>query len=172
MKAELRDRNDPLRHVVQAVWPAKPISMSKCPVLPSSVLIFKFFMWFKVAILIEEMKMSISDIVSNLSKNCACGIASETPRNCGTFTVVCTVTTRHQSLSSNGCHQVVQELDLWELDGLLNSNIVGVTSLKHSTRSTLHTLDVKKKPLEGQTTPQLLELVLWSVETSTKPATW
>ena len=39
-----------------------------CPVLPSSVLIFKFLMWSKVATLIEEMKMSISDIVSNVQE--------------------------------------------------------------------------------------------------------
>ena len=55
--------------------------------------------------------------VSNLSKNCTCGISTGTPSNCGTSTVVCTVTTKHQSF----CHQLVQELHLWELVNLLNS---------------------------------------------------
>ena len=42
--------------------PAKSISSSKCLVFPSSVMFFKLFMWCKVAILIEETKMSISDM--------------------------------------------------------------------------------------------------------------
>ena len=50
--------------------------------------------------------------VSNLSKNCTCGLSTGTSSNCGTSTVVCTVTTRHQSLNNNGCHQLVQELHL------------------------------------------------------------
>ena len=36
--------------------------------------------------------------VSKLSKNCTRGISTGTPNNRGTSTVVCTVTTRHQSL--------------------------------------------------------------------------
>ena len=53
--------------------------------------------------------------VSNLSKNCTSGISTGTSSNCGTSTVVCTVTIRHQSLNNNGCHQLVQELHLWGL---------------------------------------------------------
>ena len=65
---------------------------------------FKLFMWSRVAILIEETKMSISDMtistghaqpaLTNLTKrNCACGIGTGTPSNCGNFTVVCADTT-------------------------------------------------------------------------------
>ena len=49
--------------------------------------------------------------VSNLSNICTCGISTS---NCGT-SVVCTVTTRHQSLNNNGCEQLVQQLYLREL---------------------------------------------------------
>ena len=42
--------------------PAQPMSMSKCPVFPTSVLFFNFFMWSKVKILSEETKMSNSDM--------------------------------------------------------------------------------------------------------------
>ena len=64
--------------------------------------------------------------VSNLSKNCTCGISTATPSNCGTSTVVCTVTTKHQSF----CHQLVQELHLWELVDLLNST--GQVAVNHA----------------------------------------
>ena len=50
--------------------------------------------------------------VLNLTKNCTFGLSTGTSSNCGTSTVVCTVTTRHQSLNNNGCHQLVQELRL------------------------------------------------------------
>ena len=39
--------------------PAQPISLSKCPVFPTNVLFFDFFLWSKVMILVEETKMSI-----------------------------------------------------------------------------------------------------------------
>ena len=58
----------------------------------------------------------------------------------GTSTVVCTVSTRHQSLNNNGCHQLVQELHLWDLDGVLNSSTVGTTSPKHN-REVQHFVD-------------------------------
>ena len=44
--------------------------------------------------------------VSNLSKNCTSGISTGTSSNCGTSTVVCTVTTRHQPLNNNGCYNL------------------------------------------------------------------
>ena len=44
---------------------AQSTSSSKCPVFPSSVMFFKLFMWSKVLILIEEMKMSISDMTNS-----------------------------------------------------------------------------------------------------------
>ena len=47
---------------------------------------------------------------------CTCGNSTKTPSNCGTSTVVCTVTTRHPSLNNIGCHQLVQQLHLWDLD--------------------------------------------------------
>ena len=47
---------------------------------------------------------------------------------------------RHLSLNNNGCHQLVQELHLWDLVGLLNSNSVGATSLKHN-REVQHFVD-------------------------------
>ena len=68
--------------------------------------------------------------VSKLSKNCTCGISTGTPSNRGTSTVVCTVTTRHQSLNDNRCHQLVQELHLWELVDLLNST--GQVAVNHA----------------------------------------
>ena len=77
--------------------------------------------------------------VSNLSKNCTCGKSTGTPSNCGT-SVVCTVTTRHQSLNNNGCHQLVQQLYLRELDGLLNSRTVGTMPPKDS-REVQHIVD-------------------------------
>ena len=64
--------------------------------------------------------------VSNLSKNCTCGISTGTPSNCGTSTVVCTVTTRNRSFH----HQLVQELHLWELVDLLNST--GQVAVNHA----------------------------------------
>ena len=70
--------------------------------------------------------------VSNLSRNCTCGITTGTPRDRGASTVVCTVTTRHLSLKNNGNHQLVQQLQLWDLDGLPNSNTVGTMSPKHN----------------------------------------
>ena len=39
--------------------PAQPISLSRCPVFPTNVLFFNFFLWSKVTILFEETKMSI-----------------------------------------------------------------------------------------------------------------
>ena len=39
--------------------PAKSISLSKCPVFPTSVISLNFFMWLKVMILVEETTMSI-----------------------------------------------------------------------------------------------------------------
>ena len=41
--------------------PAKSISLPKCPVFPTNVLFFNFFLWSKVMILLEETKMSTSD---------------------------------------------------------------------------------------------------------------
>ena len=78
--------------------------------------------------------------VSNLSKKCTCGISTGTPSTCGTSTVFCTVTTRQQSLNNNGCHQLVQELHLWDVVGLLNSNTVGTTSPTHN-REVEHSVD-------------------------------
>ena len=77
--------------------------------------------------------------MSNLSNICTCGISTGTPSNCGT-SVVCTVTTRHQSLNNNGSQQVVKELYLRELDGLLNSRAVGTMPPKDS-REVQHTVD-------------------------------
>ena len=78
--------------------------------------------------------------VSNLSKNCTCGTSTGTSSNRGTSTVVCADTTRHQSLNNNRCHQLVQELHLWDLVGLVNSSTVGTTSPKHN-REVQHFVD-------------------------------
>ena len=73
--------------------------------------------------------------VSNLTKNCTRAISTGTPSNCGTSTVVCADTTRHQSLNNNGCHQMVQELHL-----CLKSRTVGTMSPKDS-REVQHFVD-------------------------------
>ena len=62
------DDNDLLRLDVVDSVPSKPseqaksTSLSKCPVFPTYVLYFNFFMWSKVMIPVGETKMSISDM--------------------------------------------------------------------------------------------------------------
>ena len=62
------------------------------------------------------------------------------PKQLRKLTVVCTVMTRHQSLNNNGSHQLDQQLQLWDLDGLLSGNLVGITFPKHN-REVQHFVD-------------------------------
>ena len=78
--------------------------------------------------------------VLDLTKNCTCALSTGTPSNRGTSTVVCADTTRNQSLNNIRCNQLVQELHLWDLVGLVNSNTVGTTSPKHN-REVQHSVD-------------------------------
>ena len=49
------------RELLDPPEPAKSISLSKCPVFPSSVISFNFFMWSRVVTPVEEAKKTISD---------------------------------------------------------------------------------------------------------------
>ena len=95
--------------------PAKSISSSKCSVFPSSVMFFKLFMWSKVMILIEETKMSISDMTNStwLPSQHAC----KARRRRGHISLSTTgpSTTLSKKNTHNGRVKFVQELHLRNL---------------------------------------------------------